>query len=68
MIQIYSMHYLFRIHQIMNNIRYNIISKNISKRIGTHDGACHKLDIINQYIFLSCSEDGTRKLMDMRDN
>merc|ERR1712154_114282 len=38
-----------------------------SKRIGTHDGACHKLDIVDQFVFLSCSEDGTVKLIDMRD-
>ncbi len=46
-----------------NRNYYNIINKNISKRIGTHDGACHKLDIINQFVFISCSEDGTIKLI-----
>ena len=49
------------------DVRYNIISKNISKRIGTHNGACHKLDIISSNVFISCSEDGSVKLMDMRD-
>lgn len=49
------------------DVRYNILSKNISKRIGTHDGACHKLDIINPNVFISCSEDTTIKLIDMRD-
>lgn len=49
------------------DVRYNIIDKKLSKRIGTHDGATHKLDIISQNVFLSCSEDGTIKLIDMRD-
>ena len=49
------------------DVRYNIVDKKLSKRIGTHDGACHKLDIVNQNVFVSCSEDATIKLIDMRD-
>lgn len=49
------------------DVRYNIISREQSQRIGTHNGPCHKLDIITPKVFISCSEDGTIKLMDLRD-
>lgn len=46
------------------DVRYNYISKGHSVRIGTHDRSCHKLDIIDPTTFISCSEDGTVRLMD----
>lgn len=47
------------------DVRYNILSRSSSRRICTHASACHKLDIIDPYTFLSCSEDGHIKMIDM---
>ncbi|ETO28545.1 DDB1- and CUL4-associated factor 8-like protein 1, partial [Reticulomyxa filosa] len=44
---------------------YNILSRRTSEQIAIHSESCHKLDIISPTVFITCSEDGHIKLIDM---